>query len=184
MPITARPLALATGALAAVALIAASAAPAQADPVALSAAAAAPVVTLPVGDGYQDVESLVVTASDAATATVTLQRAGGAAAVVGQDLPLQAGANPIAIPTAGLVAGAYTVVVATRGRRDRLRVLRRAGLSRDADEARRPSLDEHRLPREGRVPGFGRLHGHAVDRRPDDREGHRHGEAHPSGAGR
>lgn len=113
MLITARPLVLATGALAAVALIAASATPAQADPVVLSAVAAAPVVTLPVGDGYQDVESVVVTASDAATATVTLQRTGGSAAVVGQDLSLQAGANPIAIPTAGLVAGAYTIVVAT-----------------------------------------------------------------------
>ena len=108
-----RPLLLAAAALAAAALVTAVAVPAEADPISLTVAAAAPVVTLPIGDGYRDVESLVVTASSATTASVTVQRAGGTPVVVGQDLPLATGANPIAVPTAGLVAGAYTATVAT-----------------------------------------------------------------------
>lgn len=108
-----RPLRLVTGVFAAAALVAGPALAANADPIALSATAAASAVVLPIGDGYHDEESLVVTASADATATVTLQRAGGGSTVVAQDLPLVAGPNPVRVPTAGLVAGDYTATVAT-----------------------------------------------------------------------
>lgn len=112
MPIiSTRPLLLASGAIAAVALVAGAAVPANADPVALSLSASSAVVTLPIGDGYRDTESLSVFASDAASAVLTVQRAGGEAST--RDLTLVAGANTVAVPTAGLVAGAYTATVAT-----------------------------------------------------------------------
>lgn len=107
-----RPLALAAGALAA-ALVAATAVPAHADPVRLTVSVAAPVVTLPVGDGFHDTESLVVTASDAATAAISVQRSGGAASVLDPARSLAAGTSSVVVPTAGLTAGTYTAVVAT-----------------------------------------------------------------------
>jgi hypothetical protein len=108
-----RPLLLATGTLAVAALVGASAVPANADPTSLTAAVSAAVVTLPIGDGYRDAESLVVTASGATTATVTLQRDGAPWSTVGQDLALVAGTSSVAIPTAGLTAGTYTATIAT-----------------------------------------------------------------------
>lgn len=111
MPVLTRPLVLASGAIAAVALVAGAAVPAHADPIALSVSASAPLVTLPVGDGYRDVESLVVTASAAAAATVTVQRSGGGATT--QTVALAAGTTSITIPTTGLAAGLYTATVGT-----------------------------------------------------------------------
>lgn len=108
-----RPFLLATGALAAAALVVASAVPANADAVALSVSVAAPTVTLPIGDGYQDHESLSIAVSAPATATVVLQRAGGESSTLAQDLPLAAGSNPLSVPTTGLVAGDWTATVTT-----------------------------------------------------------------------
>lgn len=108
-----RPLAATVGVLAAAALVAGAAAPAHADPVALTVSLSAPVVTLPIGDGYRDDESLAITASDAATATVSLQRDGAAATVLDPALALAAGTTSITVPTAGLAAGTWTATVTT-----------------------------------------------------------------------
>jgi hypothetical protein len=107
-----RPVLLAIGALAAVTLVGGAAVPANAA-VALSVSVTAPVVTLPVGDGFRDAESLLVTASDATTAAVTLQRTGGEASTVAQGMALPAGTTTVAVPTAALAAGAYTATVLT-----------------------------------------------------------------------
>jgi len=104
---------VATVALTSVALVGGAAAPAQADTVALAASVSAPVVTLPIGDGYRDDESLTIAASGATTASVTLQAAGGAATVVDPALPLAAGTTSISLPTDGLVAGTYAATVTT-----------------------------------------------------------------------
>jgi hypothetical protein len=102
------------GVLLGAALVTTFAAPAHADPaLQLTATASAGVVTLPIGDGFNDSEAVTVTAPQDLSADVTLNAPDGTATTIasGQKL-LAATPTTITVPTDGLGPGAYTVHIA------------------------------------------------------------------------
>ncbi|RIX26542.1 hypothetical protein [Amnibacterium setariae] len=112
MPATRLPQLLA-GSVAAAVLVVGAAVPAQADAAQVVVSATAPVVSLPIGDGWLDTESLTIAAAAAATASVAVQRAGDAPIVVADAVALPAGATVVRVPTTALAAGDWTATVTT-----------------------------------------------------------------------